>query len=206
MVLLDTHPDYMSINGAAPKAWEYPARHYLRLLEYVRSRYAGKYWHALPREIAKYLRGSALNPNSEIGADGIAQRLDAQGFGRTKAASDGGAGEEAQSRARQFAIDGSRHAGAPQAIAEIGLNGRKPGSTTNSPPPLAHHRHKPKIWIDLDNTPHVPFFEPILEELQARNYPVLVTARDGVSSLRIGRQKRIALPRESAGTRAKTAC
>lgn len=108
----------------------------------------------------------------------MAQQLDAQGFGRTKAASDGGIGEEAQSPARQFAIAGSRHAGAPQAIAELGLNGRKSGSTTNSPPPLAHHRHKPKIWIDLDNTPHVPFFEPILEELQARNYPVLVTARD----------------------------
>lgn len=37
---------------------------------------------------------------------------------------------------------------------------------------------KPKIWIDLDNTPHVPFFEPIMDELQARGYPVLVTARD----------------------------
>jgi hypothetical protein len=37
---------------------------------------------------------------------------------------------------------------------------------------------KPKIWIDLDNTPHVPFFEPILEALQAKGFPVLVTARD----------------------------
>jgi hypothetical protein len=37
---------------------------------------------------------------------------------------------------------------------------------------------KPKIWIDLDNTPHVPFFEPIMEELQTRGFPVLVTARD----------------------------
>jgi hypothetical protein len=37
---------------------------------------------------------------------------------------------------------------------------------------------KPKIWIDLDNTPHVPFFEPILKELTARGYPLLVTARD----------------------------
>ena len=35
-----------------------------------------------------------------------------------------------------------------------------------------------KIWIDLDNTPHVPFFEPIMEELKARGFDVLVTARD----------------------------
>jgi hypothetical protein len=35
-----------------------------------------------------------------------------------------------------------------------------------------------KVWIDLDNTPHVPFFLPIIEELQARGYRVLLTARD----------------------------
>lgn len=35
-----------------------------------------------------------------------------------------------------------------------------------------------KIWIDLDNTPHVPFFAPIMEELQRRGYSLLVTARD----------------------------
>src|SRR5262249_38134580 len=57
---------------------------------------------------------------------------------------------------------------------------------------------KPKIWIDLDNTPHVPFFEPILDELRARGFPVLVTARDafqvcdladkkGLSYIKIGR-------------------
>ena len=34
------------------------------------------------------------------------------------------------------------------------------------------------IWIDLDNTPHVPFFRPIIRELKARGYVVLVTARD----------------------------
>jgi predicted glycosyltransferase len=37
---------------------------------------------------------------------------------------------------------------------------------------------KPKIWIDLDNTPHVPLFEPIVEELMARGFPLFVTARD----------------------------
>ena len=37
--------------------------------------------------------------------------------------------------------------------------------------------HK-KIWIDLDNSPHVPFFLPIMEELRKRGYEVLVTARN----------------------------
>ncbi len=35
-----------------------------------------------------------------------------------------------------------------------------------------------KIWVDLDNSPHVPFFRPIIEELRKRQYEVLVTARD----------------------------
>ncbi len=35
-----------------------------------------------------------------------------------------------------------------------------------------------KIWIDLDNSPHVPFFVPIIDELQTRGYPVVLTARD----------------------------
>jgi len=35
-----------------------------------------------------------------------------------------------------------------------------------------------KIWIDIDNSPHVPFFLPIIEELQKRGHQVLLTARD----------------------------
>jgi predicted glycosyltransferase len=35
-----------------------------------------------------------------------------------------------------------------------------------------------KIWIDLDNSPHVPFFAPIIAELRDRGYQVLLTGRD----------------------------
>ena len=35
-----------------------------------------------------------------------------------------------------------------------------------------------KIWIDLDNSPHVPFFNPIIKELKERGYFVTLTARD----------------------------
>lgn len=37
---------------------------------------------------------------------------------------------------------------------------------------------KKKIWIDLDNSPHVPFFKPIINELTQRGYDLLITARD----------------------------
>ena len=38
--------------------------------------------------------------------------------------------------------------------------------------------HKKKIWIDLDNSPHVPFFKPIIHELKERGYDITITARD----------------------------
>lgn len=33
------------------------------------------------------------------------------------------------------------------------------------------------IWIDFDNSPHVPFFKPIIRELWKMDYPLLLTAR-----------------------------
>ena len=57
--------------------------------------------------------------------------------------------------------------------------------TTAAPAPRAEEIRTPKetvrrakIWFDLDNTPHVPLFEPIIEELKARGFPVMVSARD----------------------------
>jgi uncharacterized protein len=41
-----------------------------------------------------------------------------------------------------------------------------------------HNSRRKKIWVDLDNSPHVPFFRPIIEELRKRNYEVLITARN----------------------------
>jgi hypothetical protein len=35
-----------------------------------------------------------------------------------------------------------------------------------------------KVWIDLENSPHVPFFMPIMRELEKLNYEVVLTARD----------------------------
>ncbi len=35
-----------------------------------------------------------------------------------------------------------------------------------------------KIWIDLENTPHIPFFKPIIRELEKHGHTVVLTARD----------------------------
>jgi predicted glycosyltransferase len=35
-----------------------------------------------------------------------------------------------------------------------------------------------KVWIDLENSPHIPFFRPIIKELEERGCEVVLTARD----------------------------
>jgi uncharacterized protein len=37
---------------------------------------------------------------------------------------------------------------------------------------------KRKVWIDLENTPHIPFFKPIIRELKSRHCEIVLTARD----------------------------
>ncbi len=39
-------------------------------------------------------------------------------------------------------------------------------------------KNKMKIWIDIDNAPHVNFMEPIIKELNRRKINYIVTARD----------------------------
>jgi uncharacterized protein len=47
------------------------------------------------------------------------------------------------------------------------------------PPAISARNGKAgKIWIDIDNSPHVPFFRPIVEELQKRGYEIELTGRD----------------------------
>ena len=50
------HPDYMNFGGTDLSFEEYPAEYFKELLDYVKSRYEGKYWHALPKDVAKIYR------------------------------------------------------------------------------------------------------------------------------------------------------
>ena len=109
MALFITHPDYMSFTKASHYE-EYPAIYYEEFLQYIRSKYEGQYWHALPRDVARFWAEKYKGNTMEK---------------RYSSKNRGG-----------------------------------------------------KIWIDLDNSPHVPFFKPIIEELKNRGHDVVITARD----------------------------
>lgn len=53
MVHLITHPDYMVFDGRQTFD-TYPIDRYTELLNYIKSKYEGQYWHALPRDVADF--------------------------------------------------------------------------------------------------------------------------------------------------------
>ncbi|MEN8265341.1 MAG: hypothetical protein ABFR82_17985, partial [Nitrospirota bacterium] len=106
MALMVTHPDYMNFNGSNLSKEEYSAEYYRELLEYIRSKYEGQYWHVLPTDLARFYRNKFIKINKENILKVHKNR---------------------NSEKRSFLMK--------------------------------------KIWIDLDNSPHVPFFKPIIREL-----------------------------------------
>jgi hypothetical protein len=56
MILLNSHPDYMTFNGEKPRLGEYPVELYQALMNYIKNNYEGRYWHVLPYEAARYYK------------------------------------------------------------------------------------------------------------------------------------------------------
>jgi hypothetical protein len=125
MALLNTHPDYMNLDGTPCAFEEYPVDYYISFLEYIKTKYTGQYWHVLPREMARYIKDTMPVPRI------LTTRVE---------------------------------------------NETRPA------------RPKKKIWIDLDNTPHVPFFIPIKKELENRGYRVVLSARDAFQACELATQ------------------
>lgn len=46
-----------------------------------------------------------------------------------------------------------------------------------------------RVWIDLANSPHVPFFAPILDRLRLRGHTVVLTAREFAQTLPLARAR-----------------
>ncbi len=58
MALVNTHPDYINFNGKKSSIEEYPAEYYEEFLTYIKSKFAGRYWHVLPKDIAQFWSNS----------------------------------------------------------------------------------------------------------------------------------------------------
>lgn len=56
-----------------------------------------------------------------------------------------------------------------------------------------------RLWIDLSNTPHVLFFEPVIRELERRGYAVTVTARRFAGTLALAQARGLSVLPIGAG-------
>jgi hypothetical protein len=56
MVLLNVHPDYLHFRGRGPSPQRTVLEHYLDLLSFLQLRFPGAYWHALPHQVAAFVR------------------------------------------------------------------------------------------------------------------------------------------------------
>jgi predicted glycosyltransferase len=156
MALLIVHPDYTNFSGNGFTKDEFPAARYAEFLSYVKENYAGQYWQALPRDVARFVRDRQVTSPDP---------------------------RPATSHSTSPAVR--------QEQARVELVSPAAGSIDSSAAPKTNGHKKAGIWIDLDNTPHVVFFEPIIEELRSRGYPLLITARDAFQVCELADQKKV---------------
>jgi peptidoglycan/xylan/chitin deacetylase (PgdA/CDA1 family) len=57
MALFNSHPDYMNFNKQKISFDEYSAYYYEEFLTYIKSKYEGQFWNALPNEVANFWKG-----------------------------------------------------------------------------------------------------------------------------------------------------
>jgi hypothetical protein len=61
LALLNSHPDYMNFDEKSCGIETYPASYYEEFLDYVKDKYKGEYWHALPKDVARFWSENMLN-------------------------------------------------------------------------------------------------------------------------------------------------
>ena len=70
MALINTHPDYMNFGGAKPALEEYPVQYYEQLLQYIKTKYKGKYWHILPKGMSRFWSNNLGNRTNKLASSG----------------------------------------------------------------------------------------------------------------------------------------
>jgi len=66
MVLVNVHPDYINLKKSAGRKDEFSIDLYVKFLEYIKSKYQNEYWHALPREVAAYVKNMYKEKKGEL--------------------------------------------------------------------------------------------------------------------------------------------
>lgn len=74
MALFITHSDYMDFHNSNHYE-KYPPQYYKDFLNYIKTRYQGQYWHALPQEISRWWRLIGIGQQSTIPVDTFESKI-----------------------------------------------------------------------------------------------------------------------------------
>lgn len=66
MVLVNVHPDYIDFESSGKNYEEFDVKIYIELLEYIKNKYDGKYWNALPSEVARFWKNLFFSKSQNI--------------------------------------------------------------------------------------------------------------------------------------------
>jgi hypothetical protein len=61
MALFNAHPDYMNFNRQKNGNENYSAERYIEFLEYIKERYKDQYWHARPKDVARFWKKTTVD-------------------------------------------------------------------------------------------------------------------------------------------------
>ncbi len=69
MALMISHPDYMNGKDVRHKTEAYPMDHYKEFLDYIKGKYEGQYWNALPKEMSLFWRENMVETGGKVDSD-----------------------------------------------------------------------------------------------------------------------------------------
>jgi len=71
LVLVNVHPDYVNFNNSNGRKEEFSIDLYVEFLKYINSKYHNEYWHALPRDVAAYVKQMQTESKVELNLEKI---------------------------------------------------------------------------------------------------------------------------------------
>jgi len=165
MSMVNVHPDYLRFPGDPERSNTFPVEHYRALLDHVRTRYAP-------------ISSSAKNPASEtpIGHSAFRTPHSAFAVSALEKPPPSGASPLASDLCPRTSIP--CWLALPRDVAAFVKHHRGTLHRSLAKTVPLSVRKCGTIWIDLENTPHIPFFKPIARELEKRGHRVVFTARD----------------------------
>lgn len=142
MVLVNVHPDYTAMDDKVRRPDEFSVAFYRKLLDYVRSKYAGQYWQALPKEVAAYISSRQNGSMDSIGRrDQLGVRETVSRYELASTNENGSSAQTATSRENTVSVPAQTNVSPWEHSSPARNRAAKNGEVSRNGKPLLKGRH-----------------------------------------------------------------